>query len=129
IATILLRHISQFSADARSSQTSYPPTHSTLSSPSLFFSSYAPHRDLHSFPTRRSSDLIGTAATAAWIAFALQPDTELAVSGWRRSEEHTSELQSRFDLVCRLLLEKKKKKIEKLLNEANTKRSTEWTQI
>src|SRR5438067_5043812 len=29
---------------------------------------------------------------------------------WSRSEEHTSELQSRFDLVCRLLLEKKKKK-------------------
>src|SRR5699024_4792858 len=30
-------------------------------------------------------------------------------AGWRldRSEEHTSELQSRFDLVCRLLLEKK----------------------
>src|SRR2546421_11680009 len=28
----------------------------------------------------------------------------------RRSEEHTSELQSRSDLVCRLLLEKKKKK-------------------
>src|SRR5699024_11394887 len=30
-----------------------------------------------------------------------------APSGTRRSEEHTSELQSRFDLVCRLLLEKK----------------------
>src|SRR2546421_3129219 len=29
----------------------------------------------------------------------------------QRSEEHTSELQSRSDLVCRLLLEKKKKKI------------------
>src|SRR5450432_1572758 len=29
-------------------------------------------------------------------------------SRWRRSEEHTSELQSRSDLVCRLLLEKKK---------------------
>src|SRR2546428_2980923 len=29
-----------------------------------------------------------------------------------RSEEHTSELQSRSDLVCRLLLEKKKKKID-----------------
>src|SRR5207249_8925050 len=29
-----------------------------------------------------------------------------------RSEEHTSELQSRFDLVCRLLLEKKKKNDE-----------------
>src|SRR5438067_3379269 len=28
-----------------------------------------------------------------------------------RSEEHTSELQSRFDLVCRLLLEKKKMRI------------------
>src|SRR5699024_11525192 len=27
----------------------------------------------------------------------------------KRSEEHTSELQSRFDIVCRLLLEKKKK--------------------
>src|SRR5438874_2908706 len=31
------------------------------------------------------------------------------VSGSLRSEEHTSELQSRRDLVCRLLLEKKKK--------------------
>src|SRR2546422_8548394 len=30
--------------------------------------------------------------------------------GGRRSEEHTSELQSRLHLVCRLLLEKKKKK-------------------
>src|SRR2546426_9007285 len=29
---------------------------------------------------------------------------------WRRSEEHTSELQSPCNLVCRLLLEKKKKK-------------------
>src|SRR5207249_6087903 len=35
-----------------------------------------------------------------------------------RSEEHTSELQSRFDLVCRLLLEKKKK--EKKKNQRNT---------
>src|SRR5690349_22744499 len=33
----------------------------------------------------------------------------LAISGFGRSEEHTSELQSRRDLVCRLLLEKKKK--------------------
>src|SRR5690349_22845589 len=31
-------------------------------------------------------------------------------TGFERSEEHTSELQSRRDLVCRLLLEKKKKK-------------------
>src|SRR2546429_7044369 len=34
---------------------------------------------------------------------------------WNRSEEHTSELQSRLHLVCRLLLEKKKK-----INELNT---------
>src|SRR5699024_11433400 len=36
--------------------------------------------------------------------------TTATASGWipfPRSEEHTSELQSRFDLVCRLLLEKK----------------------
>src|SRR5690349_22467953 len=33
-----------------------------------------------------------------------------------RSEEHTSELQSRRDLVCRLLLEKKKKKKKKKRN-------------
>ena len=32
-----------------------------------------------------------------------------AREGWWRSEEHTSELQSRTNLVCRLLLEKKKK--------------------
>src|SRR5438105_8853861 len=32
----------------------------------------------------------------------------------KRSEEHTSELQSRVDLVCRLLLEKKKQKLDKL---------------
>src|SRR5207249_7724373 len=40
-----------------------------------------------------------------------------------RSEEHTSELQSRFDLVCRLLLEKKKKTRSKryLIKQKNTK--------
>src|SRR5699024_12882639 len=31
-----------------------------------------------------------------------------------RSEEHTSELQSRFDLVCRLLLEKKKRRFQRM---------------
>src|SRR5699024_12056726 len=41
-----------------------------------------------------------------WTGEAFQlPDT------MPRSEEHTSELQSRFDLVCRLLLEKKKKNV------------------
>src|SRR2546422_1571414 len=32
--------------------------------------------------------------------------------GGRRSEEHTSEIQSRLHIVCRLLLEKKKKKLK-----------------
>src|SRR5690349_22428660 len=36
------------------------------------------------------------------------------VKGYERSEEHTSELQSRRDLVCRLLLEKKKKNKNKI---------------
>src|SRR5256884_114036 len=35
-------------------------------------------------------------------------NNEPAVAFWKRSEEHTSELQSRLHLVCRLLLEKKK---------------------
>src|SRR5437868_10530775 len=35
-------------------------------------------------------------------------ETMYGMGGVARSEEHTSELQSRFDLVCRLLLEKKK---------------------
>src|SRR5437763_6206962 len=38
----------------------------------------------------------------------------------RRSEEHTSELQSPMYLVCRLLLEKKKKKIIKYIKEKKT---------
>src|SRR5438132_9204124 len=37
-----------------------------------------------------------------------------------RSEEHTSELQSHSDLVCRLLLEKKKNKIETIRNTIET---------
>src|SRR2546422_2956376 len=38
------------------------------------------------------------------------PSSACRCARWRRSEEHTSELQSRLHLVCRLLLEKKKKK-------------------
>src|SRR5699024_11644085 len=41
--------------------------------------------------------------------------------GKQRSEEHTSELQSRFDLVCRLLLEKKKKLIKLRTTNATTR--------
>src|SRR5690349_24164423 len=39
-----------------------------------------------------------------------EPELRNGQPGDERSEEHTSELQSRRDLVCRLLLEKKKKK-------------------
>src|SRR5438105_8600983 len=68
------------------------------------------------FPTRRSSDL----AAAAPGGRAAHPNRQArrlpapvqrtgGKSPRLRSEEHTSELQSRVDLVCRLLLEKKKK--------------------
>src|SRR5207249_10070760 len=96
-------------------------------------------RDLHSFPTRRSSDLKnppedGISRDGMIPATVFQEHTHDprdcpccrprfhchvcriraghgCAPGRRsreRSEEHTSELQSRFDLVCRLLLEKKK---------------------
>src|SRR5205809_5749817 len=81
----------------------------------LSFSCYAAHRPLHSFPTRRSSDLVTDAShiTAAFPAAAkVIPPTDQTDGAGRvqvtRSEEHTSELQSRLHLVCRLLLEKKK---------------------
>src|SRR2546421_10752607 len=43
-------------------------------------------------------------------AYGAQRERETRRGATRRSEEHTSELQSRSDLVCRLLLEKKKKR-------------------
>src|SRR5439155_25250803 len=106
----------------------------------MFFHSSRHHRDLHSFPTRRSSDLSKCAQTcppcctptsgrdlgqrsptrAARIPNAQnrsRRDHYSAQTAARnkpplgqaeaRSEEHTSELQSRGHLVCRLLLEKK----------------------
>src|SRR5271165_7651729 len=55
---------------------------------------------------------------------------EIRVSLWhvrstrvRRSEEHTSELQSRENLVCRLLLEKKKKNTHEPLQNKKTKKN------
>src|SRR5699024_11277598 len=93
---------------------SSPPLSSSSSS-SFFSSRSGALRDLHSFPTRRSSDLSRVPRTPRDLRRADPGRGALPVvpgSGppgrRRRSEEHTSELQSRFDLVCRLLLEKKK---------------------
>src|SRR5690606_41853634 len=74
----------------------------------FFFSLYGDHRDLHSFPTRRSSDLReqGELLAAKDRSGRVVRRVEQQDA---RSEEHTSELQSRENLVCRLLLEKKKK--------------------
>src|SRR5690349_22535870 len=70
-----------------------------------FLYSSRPHRNLHSFPTRRSSDLLKrkdrSLAQPAGIIRQEMPKAAI----FFRSEEHTSELQSRRDLVCRLLLE------------------------
>src|SRR5205807_8949937 len=96
-------------------------------SPSLYISfflcSYGHPRDLHSFPTRRSSDLLGAhnkgppltwsklKGRPAWLPTARLRSRSATQPSWaRRSEEQTSELQSPCNLVCRLLLEKKKNK-------------------
>src|SRR5438132_9842267 len=78
----------------------------------FFFRRKRNHRDLHSFPTRRSSDLPITPPTPQNRADDQRLITCRAKAGTAktaRSEEHTSELQSHSDLVCRLLLEKKNK--------------------
>src|SRR5690606_41691914 len=97
-------------------------------------SSFSTRRDLPSFPTRRSSDLCIFYASmftihelwrrpwVVWCGASLSIFLSCDGTGLRknivhilslvrslsRSEEHTSELQSREKLVCRLLLEKKK---------------------
>src|SRR5438874_8463167 len=89
---------------------------------SFLFSAYTHNGDLHSFPTRRSSDLLTVLTTREELLFANDPGAQakgyvLGAYGKvlpkpsARSEEHTSELQSRRDLVCRLLLEKKKQEV------------------
>src|SRR5690606_41306526 len=108
-----------------------PPPRATPPSPLSSHTSSAAPRDLHSFPTRRSSDLAHRRAARerelVEATLVHHVDEELAGSAGAaaeddveharrhaglleelRSEEHTSELQSRENLVCRLLLEKKK---------------------
>src|SRR5690625_7015781 len=98
------------------------------SSPSFLFHFPRAHPDLHSFPTRRSSDLREIDTPEGHTLSVPQRRVELSngshfdlydtsgpytddrahIDVHARSEEHTSELQSRGHLVCRLLLEKKK---------------------
>src|SRR5437773_12288738 len=71
----------------------------------------SPPPDEPSTPTRRSSDLPSTTATApATNGPGPPPPFKSAgvATGPLRSEEHTSELQSHHERVCRLLLETKK---------------------
>src|SRR5438034_5704022 len=87
-------------------------------------------------PARRSAARRTSWDVTAWpmawgCSTSLPPTTAPCSARFRpmraapfRSEEHTSELQSHSDLVCRLLLEKKKKKrdtLEKYLNKICTK--------
>src|SRR3989442_12059479 len=60
-------------------------------------------------PARRSASSVSTAASCGVTHRSNTTPQDAAV----RSEEHTSELQSRPHLVCRLLLEKKKKQTKK----------------
>src|SRR5438132_1784943 len=65
--------------------------------------------EIHEIPESRARDAASRIAEEAGAITAAIPE--------KRSEEHTSELQSHSDLVCRLLLEKKKKHNE---NGSNT---------
>src|SRR5688572_32196963 len=76
-----------------------PPTSTLFPYTTLFRSSKA--------TTRKRGGRGGTDCPAN-ACFCSVPETGLSTAG--RSEEHTSELQSQSNLVCRLLLEKKKKK-------------------
>src|SRR5689334_24617532 len=90
-----------------------PPPRSTLFPYTTLFRSGG-HLDLDTVMSAASFD---AALHAAGGAVRL---VEMLVAGevptGFRSEEHTSELQSQFHLVCRLLLEKKKKQIQKKIS-------------
>src|SRR2546427_7403644 len=85
------------------------PPRSTLFPYTTLFRS-PPRRDTHG---NRPADC-REPPTRSWMTPSLRAGTRgspLALA--QRSEEHTSELQSQSNLVCRLLLEKKKKKLIK----------------
>src|SRR5690242_21090919 len=90
-----------------------PPSSTLFPYTTLFRSAVAPSIFQDGFGTRwlavdaETGDPVEILAFAP--AFAESPDFAAAVGERVRSEEHTSELQSHVNLVCRLLLEKKKK--------------------
>src|SRR5699024_12429107 len=84
-----------------------PPPTSTLFPYTTLFRSYYPCVPVHhQLPAETLVNRDLHAVRQSIPVAECAPEIELG----QRSEEHTSELQSRFDLVCRLLLEKKKKK-------------------
>src|SRR5689334_24122010 len=68
------------------------------------------HDALPIFPRRERAPDVGLGERHARDPERVRDPVGVAQRAGGRSEEHTSELQSQFHLVCRLLLEKKKKK-------------------
>src|SRR3712207_8206931 len=91
-----------------------PPRSTLFPYTTLFRSGQAPSRlnDLNPADIARIEVIKGAAATALYGTEASAGVVQIFT---KRSEEHTSELQSRQYLVCRLLLEKKKKIISKYI--------------
>src|SRR2546422_3533068 len=80
------------------------PPRSTLFPSTTLFRSHALNRLAYG-PRPGEVARVAREGVMRWIDRQLAPDQ--IADGDRRSEEHTSELQSRLHLVCRLLLEKK----------------------
>src|SRR5438309_5788212 len=70
-----------------------------------------PRSTLFPYTTLFRSSTPSSSASAPTRPCAPRSASPVRVAPWARSEEHTSELQSQFHLVCRLLLEKKKKSL------------------
>src|SRR2546427_7781237 len=85
------------------------PPRSTLFPYTTLFRSRALARAAKALPTAPVAALTTTVSPALGAMILTRP-YQAVTPGMPRSEEHTSELQSQSNLVCRLLLEKKKKK-------------------
>src|SRR2546427_6488509 len=113
-------------SDPHSSSIILTPTHRVIFFYFFFFNDTATTEIYTPFPTRRSSDLAAgrNGGRPGRDGQAGRQCHELAsAAGPCRSEEHTSELQSQSNLVCRLLLEKKKKNTRKY-SDTKTQKST-----